>query len=91
MFGSTTIIRQLGWLAGFAPELYRLDKHCNAGSRLGLEALSLAGCEKVTEKGVTALLRGSAAAHSLTCLDVSRCAGLSGNALDIPPKVDAAF
>ncbi|KAA6425941.1 MAG: hypothetical protein FRX49_04316 [Trebouxia sp. A1-2] len=56
------------------------------GSRLGLESLSLAGCEKVTEKGVTALLRGSAAAHSLTCLDVSRCAGLSGNALDIPPK-----
>ncbi|KAL0028586.1 hypothetical protein WJX79_003638 [Trebouxia sp. C0005] len=58
----------------------------HSGSRLGLESLSLAGCEKVTEKGVTALLRGSAAAHSLTCLDVSRCAGLSGNALDIPPK-----
>ncbi|DBA87622.1 TPA: hypothetical protein ACH3X1_004638 [Trebouxia sp. C0004] len=56
------------------------------GSRLGLESLSLAGCEKVTEKGVTALLRGSATAHSLSCLDVSRCAGLSGNALDIPPK-----
>ncbi len=58
-----------------------------AGRGLGLESLSLTGCEKVTEKGVGALLKGSAAAQSLTCLDVSRCVGLSGNALDIPPKV----
>ena len=58
-----------------------------AGSMSGLETLCLDGCAKVTEKGLAALLKGSAAARSLTCLDISRCIGLSGNALDLPPKV----
>lgn len=64
--------------------------HCDlpfAGRGPGLESVSLAGCVKVTQKGIAALLKGSPAAQSLTSLDVSRCAGLSGNALDIPPKV----
>lgn len=52
-----------------------------------MELLCLAGCTKVTDKGLAALLKGSPAARSLTSLDVSRCPGLSQNALDLPPKV----
>ena len=53
----------------------------------GLQSLSLSGCCKVTDKGVAALQRGSPAARSLTCLDVSGCLKLTGAALDVSPKV----
>lgn len=55
--------------------------------RQGLQSLSLAGCCKVTDKGLAALQRGSPAARSLTCLDVSGCLKLTGTALDVSPKV----
>ena len=56
-------------------------------NRQGLQSLSLSGCCKVTDKGVAALQRGSPAARSLTCLDVSGCLKLTGTALDVSPKV----
>ena len=67
--------------------LLNAQHDCTVGSPEGLEFLSLAGCPKVTDKGLTALLKGSPAARSLTSLDVSRCISLSENALDLPPKV----
>ena len=62
-----------------------------ADQQKGLESLCLAGCTKVTDKGLAALLKGSPASRSLTSLDVSRCPGLSQTALDLPPKVGCIY
>lgn len=63
-----------------------LSGAADATNNLGLHSVSLSGCSKVTDKGLSALLKGSQSARSLTSLDVSGCHKLAGG-LEVPPKV----